>query len=261
MLVSDSLDTLKLPSLSISGSEVLADLGDADLSSEDKRIEVAVQGEFALVDGGVVVSDDGVPDGVGRIDEVNVNDVEDLVEDAAASRRLEAVLGAQRLSEAILGLEDSELSLDAVDSLEEDLSLEELVLFGEGLEKPQQVDDSLLVDVEDVFLLVFNGLVDEDLLDDVLGSPLDVTVVLVDGLVDGGSGNSDVVVLNLSSNVVDQLVLSDVKDVDLVVGLGKQSFELSDSGLVSLVSGSGGDDSLSSGGSRLSGGSSLNGGS
>jgi len=63
---------------------MLGDLGDSNLSSEDEGVEVAVHGEFALVDGGVVVRDDSVPDGVGGVDEVDVNDVEDLVEGLSA---------------------------------------------------------------------------------------------------------------------------------------------------------------------------------
>lgn len=220
---------------------MLADIGDANLSSEDDGIVVAVHSEFALVNGGVVVSDDGVPYGVGGINEVNVNDVEDLVEDAAASRRSETVLGGQRLSEAVLGLEDFELSLDAVDFGEENIGLEQCVLSGELLEESEEIDDSLLVDVEDVFLLLFKSLVDEDLLDDVFGSPLNVTVVFVDGSVDDGSGNSDVVVLDLSSDLADKLVLLEVQEVDLVVGSGEEGLEFLDSRVVGLSSGSSGD--------------------
>jgi len=63
---------------------MLENLDNSNLSSEDKKIEIAVHDEFALVDGGVVVRDDSVPDGVGGVDEVDVNDVEDLVEGLSA---------------------------------------------------------------------------------------------------------------------------------------------------------------------------------
>ena len=135
----DALDALKLPCASISGSEVLGDLDDANLSSEDEGVEVAVHGELALVDGAVVVGDDLVPDGVGGIDEVDVNDVQDLVEGLTASKRLEAVVGANGLGESVLALEDLEFLLDGVDSKEEGFVGEHLVLYGQLLEESEQV--------------------------------------------------------------------------------------------------------------------------
>lgn len=236
----DGLDRPELPCATVSGGEVLRDLGDSDLSSEDEGVEVAVHGELALVNGVVVVADNLVPDGVGGVDEVNVNDVQDLVEGLTASKRVEAVVGVNGRGEAVLALEDSELSLDGVDSLEEGHVGEHLVLSGQLSEESEQVQDSLLVEGEDVGSLVIEALADEDLLDDVSGSPLDSGGVAVQVLVDSGSGDSDVLLSVESSDSGDDSVLSEVQDVDLVVGLSEESLELLDSVGIGLTGDGGG---------------------
>jgi hypothetical protein len=230
-IVRDSLDGSELPCASISGSEVLGDLDDSNLSSEDEGVEVAVHGELALVDGAVVIGDDLVPDGVGGIDEVDVNDVQDLVEGLAASKRLEAVVGANSLGESVLALEDLEFLLDGVDSGKEGNAGEHLVLSGQLLEESEQVKDSLLVDGEDIFSLLVDGSVDEDLLDNVSGSPLDMAQMRVDMPVDDGSGDSDVLISVDSSDSGDDSVLSQVEEVDLVVGSGQEGSEFLGTGV------------------------------
>jgi hypothetical protein len=84
-------------------------------------------------------------------------------------------------------------------------------LLGQLLEDSEEMDNSLLVDGEDIGSLLDEGSVDEDLLEDVLGSPLDLAVVLVDDVVDDGSGDSDVLLSVDGSDLSDDSVLSQVK--------------------------------------------------
>ena len=233
----NSLDRAELPCGAVSGSEVLGDLGDADLSSDDEGVVVAVHGELALVDGVVVVRDDLVPDGVGGVDEVNVDDVEDLVEGLSAGKRLEAVRSVDRLSESVLALEDSELLLGVVDSDQEVRGGVDLVQSGESLEKSEEVDNSLLVDGEDRSSLLGKRSVDEDSLDDGSGSPLDSAVVSVDGSDDRDSNVPGSV---HSSDSGDDSVLSHVQVVDSCVGSGDLSsivFDSVNGGVMSVESG------------------------
>lgn len=76
------------------------------------------------------------------------------------------------------------------------------------------MEDSLLVDGEDLGSLVIDALVNEDSLDDGSGSPLDTTVVSVDIFVDDGTGHSDVSVSDDSSDSVDNSGLSVSESVD-----------------------------------------------
>jgi len=188
---------------------VLGCLDNSNLSSDDEWVVVAVHGELALVDGVVVVSDDLVPDWVGGVNEVNVDDVEDLVEGLAALERVEAVLGADRVGVTVLGLEDLQESLDVVDLNEEELAWSSLVLSGESSELSEELDDSLLVEGEDLSSLVVESLSDEDLSDDVLGSVVDSTGISVDVLVSDRSWNSDVLSSDDVSVSVDNSVLLD----------------------------------------------------
>ena len=96
---------------------------------------------------------------------------------------------------------------------------------------------------------------DEDLLDNVFGSPLDLAEMRVDILVDDGSGDSDVLISVDSSDFGDDSVLSQVEEVDLVVGFGQEGSEFIGSGVAVSVDSVGNGGSVGSGASAGSGGS------